>query len=179
MNRPAARHDGMRRAVVGSVARAVVGVVIVIVAFYLLPVAPHSHVGAVVRIVAVASIVIVVIAVEVRAVARSPHPAVRAIDALALTVAVLIGSFAVVYLNISARDAAAFNEPLGRTSALYFTMVTLATIGFGDIAPRSDGARVAVMVQIVFNVVVIGVTVRVIVGMVKRRVAGRATEDPP
>ena len=67
-------------------------------------------------------------------------------------------AFAVFYLNLSARDPDAFSEPLGRTAALYFTMTTLTTVGYGDITARTDAARIAVMVQFLFNVAVIGTT---------------------
>ena len=39
--------------------------------------------------------------------------------------------------------------------SLYFTLTTLATVGFGDIAAKTSGARVAVMVQMVFDVAVL------------------------
>ena len=35
---------------------------------------------------------------------------------------------------MAASDPAGFSQPLDRTTALYFTMTVLATVGFGDIA---------------------------------------------
>ena len=72
--------------------------------------------------------------------------------------------FASRYLNMSARDPQAFNEHLNRTSSLYFTVVTLATIGYGDIAPRTDVARTVVMIQVVVNIVILGSAIKVIAG---------------
>jgi hypothetical protein len=37
--------------------------------------------------------------------------------------------------------------------ALYFTLVTLATIGYGDITPRGQAARGTVVVQILYSFV--------------------------
>jgi hypothetical protein len=158
----------LRRAIVRSLLRAVISIVAVIAAYYVLPIEPETDVGAVVRIVLGSILVAVIAVVEIRAVAGSAHPRIRAVDALAVSVSVMVTAFASMYLNLSSRDAGAFNEPLGRTSALYFTMTTLTTVGFGDIVALTDGARIAVMVQFVFNVAVIGTTVRLILGTAKQ-----------
>ena len=56
-------------------------------------------------------------------------------------------------------------EPHG---ALYFTVVTLATIGYGDIAARTDVARTVVMIQVVVNIVILGSAVKVIAELARR-----------
>jgi hypothetical protein len=86
----------------------------------------------------------------------------------------MVIAFAITYLNLSVRNAAAFTEPLGRTSSLYFTVTTLATVGYGDIAARTDGARIAVMIQMVFNVAVLGSAVKVILSTARRRARVRS-----
>ena len=90
-------------------------------------------------------------------------------EALALTVTLMVVGFASFYIQVSKHDPTAFNEVLNRTGALYFTMTTLATIGYGDIHARTDGARIAVMVQMLFNVVVIGASVKLILHTARRR----------
>lgn len=152
--------------------RAVLWVVVVLGLYATLPVTPRSDVGALVRIILGSLLVAGVAIWEVRAVAQARRPLIRAIDALAVTVSLMVVVFAVIYLNLSSRDASAFSEPLGRTASLYFTMVTLATVGYGDIYPRSDVARITVMVQIVFNVAVISSTIRLILGTARRRRRG-------
>ncbi|GIF66676.1 membrane protein [Asanoa ishikariensis] len=42
-----------------------------------------------------------------------------------------------------------------RTDALYFALSTLFTVGFGDIHASGQGARVLVIFQMVFNIVVL------------------------
>jgi voltage-gated potassium channel len=42
-----------------------------------------------------------------------------------------------------------------RTDALYFALSTLFTVGFGDIHAAGQGARVLVIFQMVFNIVVL------------------------
>ena len=53
----------------------------------------------------------------------------------------------------------AFSEPLGRFDATYFALTTLGTAGFGDIHPVSQAARKIVFVQIVGDLLVLGVAV--------------------
>jgi uncharacterized membrane protein len=94
----------------------------------------------------------------------------RAVEALAGAIPLFLVLFASAYLRIAAAQADAFTEPLSKTSALYFTITVFATVGFGDIAPRTEAARVATMVQMTADLVVVGLVVRVMLGAVR---AGR------
>jgi voltage-gated potassium channel Kch len=114
------------------------------------------------------AVLVVVVVYQTLAVVRSAHRRARAIDALASCVIVIVVVFALAYLNMSARDPGAFNETLNRTSALYFTVVTLATIGYGDIVARTDIARTVVMMQVVVNIVILGSAIKVIAELVRR-----------
>ena len=76
-----------------------------------------------------------------------------------LAIPLLLGSlvlfllcFAGLYLQLSFAYPDAFqpNGPLTRMAAIYFTVVTFATVGYGDIAPNSDLARGLVTVEILF-----------------------------
>jgi voltage-gated potassium channel len=58
----------------------------------------------------------------------------------------------------------AFTEPLGKTTALYFTVTVFATVGFGDIVPKSEAARIVTTVQMLADLVVVGLVVRVLLG---------------
>jgi voltage-gated potassium channel Kch len=44
-----------------------------------------------------------------------------------------------------------FNVVLSKWDALYFTVTTLATVGYGDIRPVSTGARILITLQIIFG----------------------------
>ncbi|MFH8381195.1 potassium channel family protein [Kitasatospora sp. NPDC018058] len=61
-----------------------------------------------------------------------------------------------------------------RLDALYFTIVTLATVGYGDITPVGQTARLIVVLQIGYNFVFLaaaaGTASRAIRGNVERRV---------
>ncbi len=77
-----------------------------------------------------------------------------------------------------ARDGSAnFNtHPLTRTDSLYFTVTTFATVGFGDITATSQTARLMVTVQMILDLLALGLGIRVFVGAVQ--FARRAHPDP-
>lgn len=60
-----------------------------------------------------------------------------------------------------------------RTDALYFNVSTLSTVGFGDVHPIGQLARAAVTLQIVFNLVFLGVAITMISGYFRSRARGR------
>jgi voltage-gated potassium channel len=55
---------------------------------------------------------------------------------------------------------------LSRTDALYFTITVFATVGFGDIAPRSDLARILTMLQMIMDLVAVGLIAKILFGAV-------------
>jgi voltage-gated potassium channel len=82
--------------------------------------------------------------------------------------------FAAAYLLMADADAGAFSEPLSRTDALYFTITVFATVGFGDITPKTDLARVATMVQMLGDLLVVGLVLHLMVGAVQAGLQRRA-----
>lgn len=59
--------------------------------------------------------------------------------------------FAVLYVHFGRQDANAFSADLDLGNALYFSIVTMTTTGYGDIAPKSGWAKSVVCVQILFG----------------------------
>ena len=57
--------------------------------------------------------------------------------------------------------------------ALYFTVVTFATVSFGDITPVAELARITVTIQIVVDLILVGLVVRVFIQSVQRGLARR------
>ncbi len=56
-----------------------------------------------------------------------------------------------------------------RTDALYFTLSTLTTVGYGDITAEGQIARGLVILQLVFNAVFVGAAVSTIVATIRSR----------
>lgn len=112
---------------------------------------------------------------EVRAITRAAAPGLKAIEALAVLVPLLILSFAAAYYLMSQADSSIFTEPLSRTDALYFALTVFSTVGFGDISAVSEGGRAVVSVQIAINLVMVGLGLRIIVAAAKRGRGERGT----
>ncbi len=115
---------------------------------------------------------------QLRAVAIAEFPELRASEALAFSTTLLVVLFASTYLSLSHGETDAFSEQLDHTGALYFTLTTLTTVGFGDIAAQSTVARVAVMLQMVADFAVFGVIIKLITGVARRRLSAAGGEPP-
>ncbi len=59
--------------------------------------------------------------------------------------------FAVLYVYIVRHDSGAFSAELNLGDALYFSIVTMTTTGYGDISPKSGWAKFLVCSQILFG----------------------------
>ena len=105
----------------------------------------------------------------------------RAIEALAITVPLFLLLFASAYFVMEKGSPASFSHPLTRTDALYFTVTTFSTVGYGDITPASQTARVVVTVQMLLDLLAIGLGIRVFVGAVQmaRQSRPAAARRPP
>lgn len=56
-----------------------------------------------------------------------------------------------------------------RTDALYFTLSTLTTVGYGDVHAVGQMARGLVTLQLVFNAVFVGALASTVVGIIRSR----------
>ncbi|WP_318244141.1 potassium channel family protein [Oerskovia rustica] len=145
------------------------GIAILLVAlYYLLPLDRPSPSSLTVGLLVGLLVLVATMYWEVRAIVRARFPGIRATQALATTVPLFLLVFAATYFMIAFHDPATFSEPLSRSDALYFTITTFATVGFGDIAPRSEAVRLLVAVQVLLDLVVLGLGIQVIVGAVKK-----------
>jgi len=157
-----------RRLVVIGLLRASATTVMVVAAYYLLPLNNLAGISLAVTLAVGLLALTAVVAYQVRAIIRHPHSAVRAIEALAITVPVFLLLFAATYFMMEQANADNFNvDSLTRTDSLYFTVTVFATVGFGDIAATSQVARVAVIAQMIFDLLVLGLVVKVFVGAVE------------
>jgi hypothetical protein len=166
-----------RQIVAFAIARAVLVAVGVIVVYGLIPF-DRSSTGDIFLVGLAAVVIIVLVNVfELRAVSLAEFPTLRAFEALSLSLVVVLVAFASMYLVLTNDNAAAFDETLNHTGALYFSLTTLTTIGYGDIVPVSDIARKVVMAQMVIDVLVIGVFVRLVVNVVRARLPSSANHS--
>ena len=108
-----------------------------------------------------------VVVVEVRGILASARPLLRAIRVIALGLPLLLVLFAATYITVDGQQSNAFSEPLSRTDGLYFTVTTFATVGYGDISPQTELARVLVTVQMLVGLIAVGIIAKVVLGAVR------------
>ena len=101
------------------------------------------------------------------AITRSPFPGLRAIEALAASLPFFVVLFSATYFLLAQGSSSNFTEPLTRTDALYFTVTVFATVGFGDIAAKSEPTRLIVTAQMVADLIILGIGLKIILGAVK------------
>ena len=103
-----------------------------------------------------------VIVRQVRAIVSSEAPRLRTVRAIVIGASTLLVVFAATYSVISTSRPDSFTEPLSRTDALYFTLTVFSTVGFGDIAATTEVSRDVVTVQMVLDLIILGLGVRVL-----------------
>jgi hypothetical protein len=148
---------------------------LVLVVYFTVPISDKPHTSVLFRLTSGLALFVAVLLYEVRAILKAARPLLRAADAMALVIPTFVVVFAWTYLTMARSTPLAFSEPLDRVSALYFAVTLFSTVGFGDIVPKTDPARVVVMIQMVADLIVIAVVVRLILGAA-RGSAGR-TDD--
>jgi voltage-gated potassium channel len=167
-----------RSHLVSTAARALVTAGVLLVAYFLIPVAGRPHESVVLRLGVALALFVAVLLNEIRRISSHGQPMLRAAVALATVLPLFLVLFAWIYLTLSKSDPTAFVPPtpsgLTHASALYFTVTVFSTVGFGDIVPKSDAARLVVTVQMLADLAIIAVVIRLIFGAVTKGEARRS-----
>ena len=153
-----------RRLVLGASLRALATTTVLVVLYYARPLDRRSTAWTVTQLVLGLAVLAGIVMWQVREIVRADFPRVRAIQALFVAVPFYILTFAAAYFLIAGSARTNFAQPLTRTDALYFTVTVLSTVGFGDITPKSEIARVVVTVQMLANLLLIGLGARTLLG---------------
>ena len=150
-----------------SSARSFVVIATLVVLYCVLPFSgQHRWLGAVIGLGALGATVPLVVRLT-QAVALSDHPVRKAVESTAIVVTMLIVGFSAAYLTIDA-DPGQFSGLETRLDSVYFTVTTLSTVGYGDIAAVGQTARAVVTLQILFDLSVLAVAVRVLATAARR-----------
>lgn len=168
--------DVERRHIVLTGLRAVGTSLLVLIVYFVVPIRNDVHSPILLRLTVGLVFFVIALTYEVRAVIRSSRPILRAADALALVIPIFMVVFAWTYLTLARSDPSAFSQPLDRVSALYFTVTVFSTVGFGDITPVSDPARVAVMAQMLCDLIFLAVVIRLILEAARGNLGSRVTD---
>jgi hypothetical protein len=124
--------------------------------FFALPVRGMSA-GALVRDILIALAGVAVVAwVTVRQVRGSGRRELTPLE-LVMLAEVVTCTFSLAYYSLAVHDPAQFVGIHTRLDALYFTLTTMTTVGYGDIHAAAQLARAVVCVHLTFNLVFLAV----------------------
>ena len=129
------------RAMVTAGMRAIGTTAALVTIYYLLPL-DHTSTWIAATILVIGLVAFIALVVfQIRWIIGSAFPGLRAVEALASSLPLFLLLFSSTYVVMAAISAGNFGQKLTHTDALYFTVTTFATVGFGDITARSEGAR--------------------------------------
>ncbi|QUW94370.1 Voltage-gated potassium channel Kch [Streptomyces sp. V17-9] len=126
----------------------------VVVAYFLLPLdhlGPQRPVLSWVLFAVLLTVVAVLLLRQIRHVLLD-RPDSRPGVVISLLIVLSVHVFSATYYAL-AKQPGEFSGLHTRIDALYFTVVTLATVGYGDITPRGQAARVVTVLQITYSFV--------------------------
>ncbi len=89
----------------------------------------------------------------------------RSFARLGLWVALLLVAFAAVYQQV----AVDYGRHATVLSPLYYSVVTLTTLGYGDVVPASTAAQVVAMVEVIVGYLALGALISIFANKVARR----------
>jgi hypothetical protein len=153
-----------RRTVLWAVLRCLVSTTFLVVVYYVFPLDQPLDTGAVVRVLIGLAVFAVITAWQIRTIVGSPYPGMKAVEALGLLFPFYLLLFASTYFVMERASAA----------------TVFSTVGFGDIAPKSEPARVVLIVQMLGDLALLGAGARLLLGAVRRGKERRSdTGDDP
>ncbi len=151
-----------------------------LVIFYTVPVSADESTGRVALSVSITLVGVAALAwgifEQVRRQMRSRSEDIHTLVMLLPLAAVL---FALGFYVLAEHSPAQFDGLQTRTDALYFTLSTVTTVGFGDITAHGQLARVLVMFQLIFNAIFVGAAASTIVATIRNRAPAVAEEGGP
>lgn len=164
-----------RRIVVGAILRAVLTTALVVAIYFLVPMDRSVGVGTVIGVLLAILALFAIIGWQILQITRSQYPTVRAVEGLALIIPLYVLLFATAYFLMNRANGATFGKPVSRIDAMYFSTTVFTTVGFGDITAKSETARVVVTIQMMLDLAIIGLVVRLVINAIK---IGQRRHDP-
>jgi len=162
----------------------VLTIVVPVVAFFLLPLDSEfgELIAAMLVIAAAASLVPLSIR-QAQTVLTSPDPLFDATRCIVSALVFLVVAFSSAYFVLAANYDNQVKGLDTKLDAIYFTITSLATVGFGDITATGQTGRAIVSSQMVVNFAVLAVSLRVVTWALKERgpqaFARRLPQLPP
>ena len=158
--------------------RAAATTVVLVALYYVLPLDPRNDAFLILEVTFGFTVFVLASAWQIRAIVRSRYPGIRAVQALAVITSLFLLVFAATYFILSKDNPETFTETLSRSDAIYLTVTLFSTVGFGDIAPQEEAARLLVTGQMLLDLVILGLGIQVILGAVQRGRAAPEDSEP-
>jgi hypothetical protein len=165
------------RRIARTFSRVVVSIAALVTLYYLLPLDRSSTQAAVTMLLIGLAGFVALVVVQVRSIIRSAYPALRAIESLAVSVPLFLLLFAGTYVALANLAPDSFGGHLTHTDGIYFTVTVFSTVGFGDITAKTETARLVVTLQMLADLVIYGVAIKVFAAAVRRGQQGKTAPD--
>lgn len=168
------------RIIAATVLRVLVITVGLLAVYFLAPIRLEGGWGVLLRLAIGLAAVVGLLGGEIWLITHAQYPQVRAAEALAITVPVFVLLFARLYVSLATSSPANFTAPMDRVAGIYFTVTVLTTVGFGDIAARTDLTRIVVTAQMILGLGLLGLLGRLLISAATRGLsrAPRGTDAP-
>ncbi len=162
LDRKQKRHETVRTSAAVTLAW-----IVLIGGYYAIPFDDRDGTTALVRLIGGLLAFVLLLALQLSSIRKDDLPEQRAIQALGVSIPLFLIAFAAFYLSLSEASGDNFSEPLNHTDSLYFVVTLFSTVGFGDITPTTQLARIVVSAQMLLDLVVIGAVVRLLLNAIK------------
>ncbi|MFJ5547009.1 potassium channel family protein [Streptomyces sp. NPDC093225] len=163
------------RQIIWSTLRVIGSITALGAAYFLMPLDHFAASSCVIVLFVGLAVFVALVALQLRSILRASHPGLRAAEALSISTPFFLLLFAATYVTLAAQSSASFGGHLSHTDSLYFTVTVFSTVGFGDITAKSDAARLVVTVQMLADLIVLGLALKIFVGAVRRSRERRST----
>jgi len=157
--------------------RSLASIAVLVTAYFLLPFTRLLSGRLIVAFGAGVLLVIAVLTAQTVAALRSAYPRLRSVEAMGTSIPLFLVVFSTTHYLVSESNPASYSEPMTRFDALYFTMSTFATVGFGDITAISLPARFVTLVQMIGGLILIGVVARLLIDAARLRTQDRGSSN--
>ena len=163
---------GRARVTTGALLRAAATVALLLCAYYFAPLDQPLDAGTLVKFLLGLVTVGAIVAWQARRILTSHVPRLQAIQAIAVILPLLLLVFAAIYVAIET-NRPGFHRATEPNRLPLLHPHRFSTVGFGDIAPKSELARVPTMTQMMMGLVAVGLVARILFGAVETAVARR------
>lgn len=174
---PRNRYEPSVRRIVRTVTRVVVSVTVLVAVYYLLPLDHSSTAVTLTMLIVGLAGFVALVAFQVRSILYAREPGLRAVEAMSTSIPFFLLLFSASYVALAELSPTSFGEPLSHSDALYFTVTVFSTVGFGDITAKTEAARLVVTVQMLADLVILGLALKIVVSAVRRGRRRRADAD--